>query len=188
MARTCLPCRLSNPFSFAVAMILLGTTVHHVVSQEPAVSSKPPAADQRAERIKQSAGLKARAEKAKAENRLDEAAATAGKVLAIDRDLFGGTSAQAADALELLAGIREGQGDWAAATKARRDVLAIRLKQNGKDHWRTADARLAVAFAERVGGLGEADRAKVQGAVRAELGAARLDRSSRGFKMHSIPT
>ena len=46
---------------------------------------------------------------------------------------------------------------------------------DGKDHWRTADARLMLAFAEKVAGLGQADRAKVAGALRKEQEAARLE-------------
>jgi len=175
MARTCSPCRLSNPFRFAMAVVLLGSTVHRAAAQEPSVSPKPSAtADERAERLKQSADLKARAEKQRAENRLDDAATTAGKALATDRDLFGAMSPQAADTLALLAGIHEGQGDWAAAAKAWKDVLAIRLEQSGKDHWQTAGARLALAFVEKVAGLRKLDQAKVAGALRKEQEAARL--------------
>ena len=49
----------------------------------------------------------------------------------------------------------------------------VRERVDGRDHWRTADARLAVAFTEKVGGLGPADRAKVQGALRREQEALR---------------
>ena len=51
----------------------------------------------------------------------------------------------------------------------------MRERVDGKDHWRTADARLALAFAEKVAGLGQADRAKVGGALRREQEAARLE-------------
>ena len=49
------------------------------------------------------------------------------------------------------------------------------MQVDGKEHWRTADARLALAFAEKVAGLGQADRAKVGGALRREQEAARLE-------------
>ena len=46
---------------------------------------------------------------------------------------------------------------------------------DGQDHWRTADARLALAFTERAAALGPADRAKLSGALRSEQDAARLE-------------
>ena len=57
----------------------------------------------------------------------------------------------------MLARLHERRGDWDAAAKAREEVLAIRLKQSGSDHWQTADARRAVEFTALLRGL-EADK------------------------------
>ena len=82
-------------------------------------------------------------------------------------------NARVADALTRLAELHELRGDWTAALARRRGALVVRERVDGRDHWRTADARLAVAFTEKVGGLGPADRAKVQGALRREQEALR---------------
>ena len=45
-------------------------------------------------------------------------------------------------------------GRLGKAVGRRKEALAIRERVDGKEHWRTADARLALAFAEKVAGLG----------------------------------
>ena len=66
-------------------------------------------------------------------------------------------------------------GGTGARRDERREALTIRERVDGRDHWRTADARLALAFDEKVAGLGQADRAKVEGALRKEQDAAGLE-------------
>jgi hypothetical protein len=103
-------------------------------------------ASSRAKRLQQSADLKAQAEHQKADRKFDEAAATLGRALALDRELFGEASSTAADTLMLLAVVHERREDWARATKAREEVLTIRTHHDGKDNWRAADARRAIDF------------------------------------------
>jgi CHAT domain-containing protein/Tfp pilus assembly protein PilF len=79
-----------------------------------------------------------------------EAIAAAERVLTINRDLFGESSPQAADTLALMAGIDERREDWQAATKARQEVLAIRTKRFGKEHWQAGDARRAMELTSAV--------------------------------------
>ena len=51
----------------------------------------------------------------------------------------------------------------------------MRERVDGKDHWRTADARLAVAFAEKVAGLGAVGSGKAASRLGKEEEAARLE-------------
>src|SRR5262245_53086923 len=110
--------------------------------------------------------------------KLDEAVAAAERALELERRAAGPVQPSVAEALSRLAGLHELRGDWDRALARHREALAVRGRVDGRDHWRTADARLAVAFAERVAGLGAADRAKIQGALRKEREADRLE--SRG--------
>ena len=95
--------------------------------------------------------------------------------LELERRAGGEASSGEAEALSRLAELDELRGDWVQAVGRRKEALAIRMQVDGKEHWRTADARLALAFAETVAGLGQADRAKVGGALRREQEAARLE-------------
>ena len=105
--------------------------------------------------------------------KFDEAVPVAERALALERQAEGEMNARVADALTRLAELHELRGDWTAALARRWGALVVRERVDGRDHWRTADARLAVAFTEKVGGLGPADRAKVQGALRREQEALR---------------
>ena len=107
--------------------------------------------------------------------RFDEAVAVAERALELERRTGEAMRGQVAEALARLAELHELRGDWVQAVGRRKEALAIRMQVDGKEHWRTADARLALAFAEKVAGLGQADRAKVGGALRREQEAARLE-------------
>ena len=105
--------------------------------------------------------------------RFDEAVAVAER--ALERGTGEAMRGQVAEVLARLAELHELRGDWGQAVGRRKEALAIRMQVDGKEHWRTADARLALALAERVAGLGQADRAKVGGTLRREHEAARLE-------------
>ena len=107
--------------------------------------------------------------------KFDEAVAVAERTLELERGAGTKTSAEVAEALSRLAELHELRGDWGRALARRKEALAARERVDGKDHWRTADARLMLAFAEKVAGLGQADRAKVAGALRKEQEAAQLE-------------
>src|SRR5262249_54839531 len=83
--------------------------------------------------------------------------------------------AEVAEALARVAQLHELAENLAEAVKARSQALALRTKRDGEQHWRTADARLALDLARKVSGLGEAERAKVLGALRKEQEASRLE-------------
>jgi tetratricopeptide (TPR) repeat protein len=79
------------------------------------------------------------------EGKLAEAIAAAEAVLALDRRATGGDDEKADATLELLAALHGASGDWDAARRDRREVLAMRSRLLGADHWRAVDARLALA-------------------------------------------
>jgi len=155
-----------------LVIVLLGSLSRNAHAQDPA----KPSPDERAERLKRSAELKARAEKHASEKKLEEAVAAAGQAMDLDMELFGAASPQAADALALLAGLHERREDWPAAAGARERVLAIRLKAGGADHWQTADARRAVEHTEFLGRLEPARRKALRAADDAAAEVARLDK------------
>ena len=107
--------------------------------------------------------------------KLDEAVAAAERALELEPGPGRESEPREAEALARLAELHELRGDWVEAVGRRKEALAVRVGVDGKEHWRTADARLALAFAEKVAGLGQADRAKVGGALRREQEAARLE-------------
>jgi CHAT domain-containing protein/Tfp pilus assembly protein PilF len=80
-----------------------------------------------------------------------------------------------AEALTRLAELHQWQGHWGRALGRRREALVVRERQDGDDHPQTTDARLALAFTEKVAGLGKAERARAEAALRQERDAARLE-------------
>ena len=156
-----------------VLMLLVGTPI--VSAQAPGASpprQQPPAPqqNQRAEQDR----LARQVEELRRAGRFDEAVAVAERALELERGTGEAMRGQVAEALSRLADLNVLQGDWGRALARRREALAVRERVDGKDHWRTADARLMLAFAEKVAGLGQADRAKVAGALRKEQEAAQL--------------
>jgi CHAT domain-containing protein/tetratricopeptide (TPR) repeat protein len=114
-------------------------------------------------------------EELRGQGKYEDALAAATKALALTREVRGAEHAEVAQAQARLAESHELAGDFASAVKHRQQVLALRQKLDGEKHWRTADARLALAFVEKVTGLAEADRSKVMTTIRKEQEAARLD-------------
>ena len=157
-----------------VLMLLVGTPI--VAAQAPGASPprQQPPAPQQSQRLEQDR-LARQVEELRRAGRFDEAVAVAERTLELERRTGEAMGGQVAEALARLAELHELRGDWNRAMGRRREALAVRERVDGKDHWRTADARLALTFAETVAGLGPADRAKVGGALRREQEAARLE-------------
>jgi tetratricopeptide (TPR) repeat protein/CHAT domain-containing protein len=106
--------------------------------------------------------------------KFNEAIPVVERILELERRDGSETAAGVADALGRLAELHELNGHWDRAVAKRKEPLAVRERVDGKDHWRTADARLAVAFGEKVAGLKEVDRSKLQAALGKEQEATRL--------------
>jgi len=173
MHRTILRSPWAAP-SGLVLMLLMGTPM--VAAQAPGASpprQQPPAAqpNRRAEQER----LARQVEELRRAGRFDEAVAVAERALELERGTGEAMGGQVAEALARLAELHELRGGWVEAVGRRKEALAVRERVDGKGHWRTADARLAVAFAEKVAGLGATERAKVQAALAKEEESARLD-------------
>ena len=154
--------------------VLLLLSTHSGGTQSPGVSSagqqkQPEERDRLAKQV----------EELRQAGKFDEAVPVAERVLELERGAGAKTSAEVAEALSRLAELHELRGDWGRALARRKEALAVRERVDGKDHWRTADARLMLAFAEKVAGLGQADRAKVAGALRKEQEAAQLEKQGK---------
>ena len=125
------------------------------MAQSPGASSPRPQ-----EQLQERERLIKQVDELRRAGKLDEAVAAAERALELERRAGGEASPREAEALARLAELHELRGDWVQAVGRRKEALAVRMQVDGKEHWRTADARLALAFAEKVAGLGQADRAK----------------------------
>jgi len=160
-------CLSVAPFGLGVSLLMgLGAMGAQAPGGPPATRQEP--VPERDRLIRQ-------AEELRQAGKLDEAVAAAERALELERRAGGEASPREAEALARLAELHELRGDWVEAVGRRKEALAIRVQVDGKEHWRTADTRLALAFAEKVAGLGQADRARLGGALRREQEAARLE-------------
>jgi hypothetical protein len=98
------------------------------------------------------------------------------RALSLTRQVRGDESPEAAEDLARVAELHELASDFRRAIQTRQQVLTLQTKLDGEQHWRTGDARRALAFAEKLAGLNEEQRAKVVGALRKEQEALRLGR------------
>jgi CHAT domain-containing protein/tetratricopeptide (TPR) repeat protein len=94
------------------------------------------------------------------------------KALELTRAVRGELHPEVLTALERLAALCDLAGDWSTAVKHRKAVLALEIRQDGPTHWRTADARLSLAFTRNSAALGSSARAEVLGALRQEVKVA----------------
>jgi len=101
------------------------------------------------------------AQAAEAAGRLDEAAEKATAALALERRLFGAAHEELVDTLELLANLREAQGNYGAALEYRKRLLEIQLALHGKDHRHVTHARLAIEHTALLGWLSAERRAEL---------------------------
>ena len=95
------------------------------------------AGDERQERLQErDRKLWAEAQRLRAQGKLDEAITAAEKMLAIEREVLGAEHPEVAVSLEWLAKVYIEREDFAAARKARQEVLALRGKLHGRNHGR----------------------------------------------------
>jgi CHAT domain-containing protein/Tfp pilus assembly protein PilF len=162
-----------------VSGLLLNCVLSMLLVQGTAVQTQSPQAQpkltpEQQEQLKERDGLSKQALQLKAQGKFAEAVTIAEKALAIARKMRGEEHAEVADSLENVAALRELSGDFTAAVKERNQVLTLRTKLDGEKHWRTANARVAVEFAEKMAGLPEADRTRILDALRKEQQAIKL--------------
>ena len=127
------------------------TTAPMVAAQAPGLPPRqPPSAPQEPQGVERDR-LAKQVEELRRAGRLDEAVAVAERALELERQGGEAMQGQVAEALVRLAELHEQRGNWEQAVVRRKEALAIRERMVGKDHWRTADARLATGV-HRAGG------------------------------------
>ncbi len=124
----------------------------------PTAPPKPAVMKEQREKLKERDQLKEEIKKLRASGKLAEAIATAQKIVAIERQVLGNVQDDLADSLALLADLQEEQEDFPGARKVREEVLAIRSKLHGNEHWRVGDARRALLDLAHLAKLSQDDR------------------------------
>ena len=141
--------------------------VPRAFGQAPAASKpSPPLTARQQERLKERDQFAMQAEQLRSQGKLSEAIQAAEAMLAIEREVLGETSEDAIGSLELLARLHQDREDWAAARKARTEVLNLRSTTLPKDHWQVADARWALDNVETLAKLSDRDRRRLREADR----------------------
>lgn len=130
--------------ALAVLVALLWTQMARTADQ----ASQPLTPAQQM-RLKERDRYAAETAKLRASGKLSEAIDACQKMLAIERELFGNYHNDVAESLKQLAKMCQQQGDFAAAHKARQEVIAIASELHGPSNWRTADAGRALEDLER---------------------------------------
>ena len=130
--------------------------------QAPAAAKPlPPLPAKQQERLKERDRLALQAEQLSSQGKLAEAIRAAEAVLAIEREVLGETSEDAIGSLEFLAKLHRDRKDWAEAKKACSEVLELREKALGKDHWKVTDARWALADVESLSKMDASKRRRL---------------------------
>ena len=135
--------------------------------QAPAgTKPSPPSTAQQQAQLKERDRLGIQAEQLRSQGKLPEAIQVAEAMLAIEREVLGETSEDAIGSLEVLAQLHQDREDWAAARKARMEVLKLRSATLPKDHWQVTDARWALDNIETLAKLSDQDRRRLREADR----------------------
>src|SRR5262249_30211684 len=130
----------------AFLAIALGAA-SRVSGQAPPKPSPPLTAHQQ-ERLKERDRMGKQAAELQAQRQLLEAIRAAEAKRDIEREVLGVTSDDAIGSLELLAQLHADREDWAAAKEACSEMLELRIKTLGEDHWKVIDARWLLADVE----------------------------------------
>jgi tetratricopeptide (TPR) repeat protein/CHAT domain-containing protein len=147
--------------------LLVGTLAIALLAGHPvwagpkaADSSKPPplTAEQK-ERLKERDRCAEGTTRLRREGKTAEAIATAEKMLAIEREVFGKVQEDVAGSLEQLSEMYLECEQFAKARAARQEVLAIRVQFHGEAHYSVTNARLSLADVNLWERLGAEDRA-----------------------------
>ena len=130
-----------------------------VVALLSAVAADPPLTPAQRDKLKESQYLANAVVLLEAAGKLADAAEAARKVAAIEREVLGPDHPTAAESLDRVGRIQMKRDDWAAARAAYRESTRVWAAARGPDHWRAADARLALADVDRFAAMTPADLA-----------------------------
>jgi CHAT domain-containing protein/Tfp pilus assembly protein PilF len=144
-----------------LVLCLAGWLLTGPTGAEPPEPKPAPLTKEQQEKLKERDQLAREAVRLRMQGRLTEALAAAAKTLTLERQVFGDVHPEVAGSLQLLAELHEAREDFAAARKARQEVLAIQTKLLGKHHWQVTDARLALEDVERLERMTPADRRRL---------------------------
>ncbi len=103
------------------------------------------------------------------ERKLDEAIAAGERALAATRALRGADHPDLVTALDWLAARYERKENFAAAERARTEILAIETRLKGDSHWKVVNARLALEDDKRLASFSPEHRQRLRLAMRKEL-------------------
>ena len=161
-----------------IAIFLAGPHAASPTQDQP--GGKPPAAPAlstvQKERLKERDRYAQEARKAQDAGNLAGAVTAAEKQLAIEREVLGETEEAVAQTLAYLADLHKMREDFAGARQRGQELLALRLQQHGEGHWQWTDARLALAYLERLQRLGPAERCQA-------LEADRLNQQAEALRL-----
>lgn len=149
-------CRISCPMLMGLGGLLVFFATQPVCGQ-PAAEGSGPTAEQMS-RLQEVPALSKEAMEFFRQGKLEEASTTYEQVLLIQRDAYGPTHERLLVPLNIVASLREQQGNFPAARKWREVRLAVCLKVYGPNDWRTVDARLAVKQFDRLDQLTAEER------------------------------
>jgi len=143
------------------------------------------------ERLKERDRIGKQVEAMRAQKKLPEAIKAAEAKLAIEREVLGETGDAAIESLELLAQLHQDVEDWAAATRARTEVLALRTRTQSKDQRQSKEARWALERVETLAKLDRAGRSRLAEADRLdrqvyELFARGENRKAEGLARQAV--
>lgn len=147
------------------ACLVLAAAALCTVAIAPA-QSQPALTAKQKELLKERGRLQAAARKFQAAGELADALATAEKVLAVERQVYGDSHGEIAASLQWIAQIHVALEDFAAARRVIDEALAMRFRLHGKSHWQTTDARLARDHIAKLAELKPAQRGALKDADR----------------------
>jgi hypothetical protein len=113
----------------------------HADEPRPWTSPKPLTTAQQA-RLKERDRYAAETQKLRQAGKLAEAIRACEQMLAIEREVLGNTHEDVIGSLEQLAEMHLEREEFAAARKARQEILDLRRQQHGDKDWPVTDARL----------------------------------------------
>jgi CHAT domain-containing protein/tetratricopeptide (TPR) repeat protein len=162
-----------------LVLCLAGWLAAGAAGAEPPEPKPAPLTKEQQDKLKERDRYEKEANQLRSEGKLPEAIAAAAKMLALERQVFGRVHPDVAGSLQFLAELHEAQEDFAAARKARQEVLAIQTQLRGEEHWQVTDARLALERLERLARLAPADRRRLAEATRLNAQAGQLWRQGK---------
>jgi tetratricopeptide (TPR) repeat protein len=141
-----------------LVLCLAGWLVAGAAGAEPPASKPAPLAKEQQDKLEERDRLLQEANRRLVANQMDESIALAEKALALTREVRGEHDSEALSLCESIARAHEHQGNFPAAKKLRRQILAALIKHHGEDHWQVAYARITLEDVDRLARMSPDDR------------------------------